>query len=65
MRIADHARFVEERRLFQLAHTCERCAYRDQDRDACAHGYPDATHREAAFESPDGAGMFCKEFELA
>jgi hypothetical protein len=66
MRIADHTKFVEERRRYLLVHTCEGCVYRDHDRDACAHGYPDAMHREAAFEA-DGAGdgMFCKEFELA
>jgi hypothetical protein len=65
VRIADLARFSAERELFKLAHTCESCAYRDRDREACAHGYPDATHRDAAFAPEAAEGMFCKEFELA
>lgn len=64
MRIHDSKRFLDERARYGLAHTCERCVYRDRDRDACAHGYPDASHREAAFVTGDGGGMFCKEFEL-
>lgn len=65
MRIADPPRFVAERERFSLAHTCERCVYRDHDRGACAHGYPDVTHRDEAFEEGATGGMFCKEFELA
>ncbi len=65
MKILDARRFLEDRRRFALAHTCERCVYHDRDRDACAHGYPDATHREETFtEGRAGEGMFCKEFEL-
>lgn len=67
MKILHAAQFLDERRRFALAHTCERCVYHDHDRDRCAHGYPDATHREAVYERPEDAsgGMFCKEFELA
>jgi hypothetical protein len=57
--------FFAEREGFAFAHTCERCVYHDPERDRCAHGYPDAMHRDAAF-TREGArdGMFCKEFEL-
>jgi hypothetical protein len=65
VRIFDRERFATERKRFALAHTCEHCVYRDHDRDACAHGYPDAVHREDAFEGPRAGGTFCKEFELA
>lgn len=65
MKIVDPARFLDERAKFALAHTCERCVYHDRDKGACAHGYPDATHREAPYASGDARdGMFCKEFEL-
>lgn len=65
MRILDTRRFLDDRERYALAHTCERCAWHDRDRDACAHGYPDARHREATFEGPDAReGTFCKEFEL-
>lgn len=64
MRIHDTTRFLEERARYGLAHTCERCTYRDRDREACAHGYPDGMHRDAAFVDGGGAGTFCKEFEL-
>lgn len=65
VRIVDPESFLEERARYQLAHTCERCVYRDEDKGACAHGYPDGTHREAAFAPGEAGGMFCKEFELA
>ncbi len=65
MDIRDTHRFLDDRRRFALVHTCERCAFHDTDRDACAHGYPDARHRLALFEGPHAAeGTFCKEFEL-
>lgn len=65
MRTAIDATFFEEHARFAFAHACEDCVYHDPERDRCAHGYPDATHRRAAF-APEGPrdGMFCKEFEL-
>jgi hypothetical protein len=66
MKILDARRFLDDKRRYALVHTCERCVYHDRDRDRCAHGYPDATHREAAYadEASAAAGMFCKEFEV-
>jgi hypothetical protein len=66
MNITDARRFLDDRRRLALAHTCERCVYHDRDLDRCAHGYPDAAHRDAAFvdEAVTRIGTFCKEFEL-
>ncbi len=66
MKILDARRFLEDRQRLALVHTCERCTYHDRDHDRCAHGYPDATHRDAAYVDEGHArqGMFCKEFEL-
>ena len=66
MKILDARRFLDDKRRYALVHTCERCVYHDRDRDRCAHGYPDVTHREAAYAdaASASAGMFCKEFEV-
>lgn len=66
MKILDARRFLEDKRRYALVHTCERCVYHDRDRDRCAHGYPDTTHRDSAYvdEASAAAGMFCKEFEV-
>lgn len=65
MRTDLSARFFDEVGRFSLRHTCEHCTYFVDERQACANGYPTATHRLAAF-LPEGTqdGMFCKEFEL-
>jgi hypothetical protein len=65
MKILESQRFLEERAVFALAHTCERCIFYDRDHTRCAHGYPSTFHREAAFGvEPIGDATFCKEFEL-
>lgn len=65
MKTAFTEQFFEEHERYRFAHACEDCVYHDPERDRCAHGYPDGTHRRAAF-TREGArdGMFCKEFEL-
>ncbi len=69
-------RFESERTRFVLRFTCEYCAYFDPSDERCAHGYPNAEHREqrycaghsASLGAPDELGVgvlvFCKEFEL-
>ncbi len=58
-------RFQEERDRFAFLFSCEDCVYFDARRPGCAHGYPTAPHRAAAFAPDDNAGaMFCKEFEI-
>lgn len=65
MKTAFSERYFEEHARYGFTHACEDCVYHDPERDRCAHGYPDAMHRRAAFtrEGPRD-GMFCKEFEL-
>jgi hypothetical protein len=58
------ARFVEESQRFSLCFTCEHCAYFALEDGACANGYPNDAHREAALYEADELD-FCKEFELA
>ncbi len=44
---------------------CESCTYYVERDGACAHRYPNAAHKRAAFEPGAApAGTFCKEFEL-
>lgn len=58
-------RYFTDAARYAFTHSCERCAYHDVERDRCAHGYPDAQHRAAAFvRGGPRDGMFCKEFEL-
>ncbi|MFO0560406.1 MAG: hypothetical protein U0269_20490 [Polyangiales bacterium] len=59
-------RFQRERREFGFVVGCERCTYFVERTGECAHRYPNAAHREGAFdEGAQPAGSFCKEFELA
>jgi hypothetical protein len=65
MKIASSPRFAEERVRFRLRHVCEDCAYHDERRDECAHGYPTHEHRRAHYDGAlPGEIVFCKEFEL-
>lgn len=63
MRIAQDARFREERALHVLRFTCEHCAMFDPVEPACAHGYPTAEHRAAHYDDPEAQLVFCKEWE--
>jgi hypothetical protein len=56
--------FLEERRRYALQHCCEECALFDEARNECAHGWPNAIHRRAYYETPRAKIIFCKEFEL-
>ncbi len=57
--------FEEERARFALRHACEDCVFFVAESGRCANGYPNAMHRDAAFEAEGpGDGTFCKEFEL-
>lgn len=59
-------RFQRERREFGFVVGCERCTYFVERTGECAHRYPNAEHREEAFdEGAHRPGLFCKEFELA
>ena len=57
-------RLKREALQYKLRHGCEHCAHFAEERAACAHGYPNATHFEIALE-PGTEFEFCKEFELA
>ena len=63
MRTRVDALFRSEVERFQLRFTCEDCAHFEAERRACAHGYPNETHRSAPLEQLDEL-EFCKEFEL-
>jgi len=65
MRIAQDARFREERARFELRFGCEDCAIFEPSLGACAHGYPTSEHREKHYEDPDAPLVFCKEWECA
>jgi hypothetical protein len=57
-------RFREEARRFQLAFTCEACAYFAPESQRCSNGYPNHAHRARPLNSQQEL-EFCKEFELA
>ncbi len=65
MIVEPDARFQEERARYHLRFTCEDCSYLRHEDARCAHGYPNAMHRAAAFDPGAAGGTFCKEFELA
>jgi hypothetical protein len=62
-------RFDEEAERFALVYTCEACGHFDPVREACAHDWPTALHRQARYARPAASGaavsevVFCKEFE--
>jgi hypothetical protein len=56
-------RLLEEAAQFRFRHGCEHCAHYAEEDRACAHGYPNATHRVQAL-APGANFEFCKEFEL-
>jgi hypothetical protein len=56
--------FVAEAKKFRLVMNCEACAHFVEESGSCAHGYPNAAHRQSALESARTL-EFCKEFELA
>jgi hypothetical protein len=58
------AQLVAEARAFRLAFRCEACAHFSEESASCAHGYPNAAHRDADLERAVSV-EFCKEFELA
>lgn len=62
MRLAQDARFREERALHVLRFTCEDCASFDPD-GACGHGFPTDEHRAARYDDPRAQIVFCKEWE--
>lgn len=64
MKILQDERFREQRSRYRLRFTCESCALFDDQKEACAHGYPTSEHRDAHYERPDAPLVFCKHFEL-
>jgi hypothetical protein len=64
MKVAWSAQFVTERAALRLRHCCEDCAVFVADEQRCAHGWPNATHRRAYYDSGQAEIDFCKEFEL-
>ena len=65
MRVSLDATFQLQRKQFAFVFSCEDCVYFDEARSRCAHGYPVAPHRTAAFTADASAtAMFCKEFEV-
>jgi hypothetical protein len=65
LRIAQDARFREEREACALRFTCDDCAHFDAERERCAHEYPTDEHRRARYEDPRALLVFCKEWESA
>ncbi|MBX3273281.1 MAG: hypothetical protein KF729_23665 [Sandaracinaceae bacterium] len=63
MRIAQDARFREERAQYGLQFCCEGCAAFDPDAPACAYDYPVADHRLARYADPEAELVFCKAYE--
>jgi len=64
VKIPQDERFREQRSRYRLRFTCEHCALFDDRNETCAHGFPTAEHREAHYEDPQAALVFCKHFEL-
>lgn len=56
-------RLRREAATFELRYSCRSCAHFDEERRACAEGYPNEPHLEARIESGE-ALAFCKSFEL-
>ncbi len=65
MKVRSDSRFEDERVRFGLRLHCEDCALWDEERDACAHGFPTAEHRRPDAEPRDVLIVFCKDFEVA
>lgn len=64
MRVPLRPGFREERERFAFRFCCEDCCYLLPDGD-CAHAWPNAEHRLAAYEDASRQELvFCKEFEL-
>lgn len=64
MHIPQDALFRKQRKEFRLQFTCESCVLFDDDKQACAHGFPTAQHRDAHYEDEQAPLVFCKHFEL-
>ncbi len=65
MRLPMTPLFRQEWERWDLRFCCEDCAHLDRNEQTCAHGWPDAEHRRAYYESPACKEViFCKEFEL-
>lgn len=68
--------FLPERMQYALRHCCEECVFFQQspepsdakddatDRRVCAHGWPNAEHRQAHYDAEPDLLVFCKEFEI-
>ncbi len=55
---------AREAEAYALAWTCDDCAYFEQERETCTHGYPETARRQPAPLRPGDTVSFCKEFEL-
>jgi hypothetical protein len=64
VRHARDERLIAEAARYGLRLHCEDCALFDEERAACAHGFPTGEHRRAEAERV-GRVVFCKDFELA
>ncbi len=65
MRVPLGPEFHDECERFAFRFCCEDCAYFLRD-ERCAHDWPNAEHRRAAYAAEVARReiVFCKEFEL-
>jgi hypothetical protein len=63
LRTTVDARFEAEASAMSLRFRCDDCAYFDDTRARCSHGYPTAPHRPIGIKT-GSVVIFCKEFEL-
>jgi hypothetical protein len=66
VRIYVDARYLEQRRAFDLRACCEDCVHFDDDSQGCSLTFPNAEHRSATHAAlAEGEPMlFCKTFEM-
>ena len=63
MIIPVNALFRVQREDWALRMYCEQCGLFDDERVACAHGYPIAAHRLPLSLEDDTSISFCKDFD--
>ena len=64
MKFTPNEHFWNEEKTYRLKYTCEACAFFDRPTGQCAHGWPNAEHREEWYRGRPDWIVFCKEFEL-
>lgn len=58
------AEFYQDKERFAFRHTCESCAFFERANGSCRHSWPNASHRDAAYQQMPPQLSLCKEFEL-